>query len=156
MKATPGPKAPTGPQNPRPDGTRDNPLIPDAIVIPFPTDRRKEQIRMSARDSITDVMSSIASFEPQSGMEVARFMEEWGDLVNIMGEAFSTLADRMGNEMPIAAPVQDSVRDLSGGFFALSGVAQQAYATMLAAHEADIQRVENPRPGEELWDTGRE
>lgn len=147
LKAQPGRKNP----EPRPDGTPDRPLVPDAIIIPFPHDRREEQIKMSTRDAIADAMNQIAMFEPQSGMDIARFMEEQGDNVSAMGEAFTTLADRMSSEMPLAAPVVDAVRDLGAGLLSLVSLAQDAHATMLAAHEADIQRIENPRPNEGLW-----
>lgn len=150
LKAQPGPKTTA-----RPDGTPDRPLIPDAIIIPFPHDRREEQIKMSTRDAINDAMAQIAQFEPQSGMDIVRFLEEQGDNVSAMGEAFTTLADRMASEMPLASPVVDAVRDLGAGLLSLVGIAQDAHGTMLAAHEADLQRIENPRPNEGLWNPDR-
>lgn len=130
---------------------------PKATVQPGPRHPQPEvQRNMSVSESITDAFAQLARFEASSASEVERLIIEQPEMFATIGDHYSTLADRMVTEMPFDPAVADAVRDLGAAIAAAGQVAEQAHAVMRQAHEADFARTEQPRPGEELWDTGRQ
>jgi hypothetical protein len=133
-----------------------DPTIPGGNVIAFSLHRTQGAAMHSPREAIADAFAQLAHWEPESGTDVARLMEEFKDMFDTIGTSFTTLADRMQSEMPLAAPVVDSVRDIGAGVLSMGSIAENAHSVMLEEHEADLARQNDPRPGENLWNPEKE
>lgn len=144
-------------------GRRHLRLVPD-LPVPDPTPapvrditltpihRNGELIYVSdPNEAIMEAFQNMASFQPSSAREVEQWLQQQHETLQAVVASYSILADRMRDEMPFAAPVADSVREIGIAIGAAGGIAQSAHQTLRVAHEADIRRYEDPRPGEDMW-----
>lgn len=105
---------------------------------------------------ITEAFQQLAMFQPESASDMARFLEVHHEMFAQIGTAYATLADRMVSEMPYGNSTADSMRDLGAAFTGLSGVAQEIHGVFRQEHEAELARIESPRPDERQWDTDQQ
>lgn len=84
-------------------------------------------------------------------MELARALECLSPAESRIGEAFANLAQRMRDEMPINEDFVEGVDLVSEGHHDLAKTCSELPDSFRISHDADVQRVENPRNGEELW-----
>lgn len=104
--------------------------------------------------AISEAFAMLASFQPESASDWERFLAQQHEMLSDIATSYGTLADRAVSEMPFGAGSADSLRDLGNGFGGLAGVAQDVHAMFRQEHEAELARIESPRPNEQLWDTG--
>jgi hypothetical protein len=102
---------------------------------------------------IAEAFNQLAQFQPGSASEMERYLAMQHELFTNIGMAYTVLADRMSSDMPFGPAVADSTRDLGAAFSSLSGLAQDVHATFRQEHEAELARIEAPRPNEQIWDT---
>lgn len=72
-----------------------------------------------------------------------------------IGRAFANLAKRMRDEMPLNEDFIEGVDLVSEAHYDIAKMCEELPNSFQISHEADIDRVENPRPSEELWDPMR-
>jgi hypothetical protein len=142
MKVPAGPKTTTPPDSPVP------PTIPDNVI---PINRKRQLAMSTPTEVIVDAFQQLAAFQPESAREVEQFLEQQQEMLSQIGQSYGVLSDRMRDGMPFAAPVADSVREIGVALASVGGIAQSAHQTLRVAHEADIRRYEDPRPGEDMW-----
>lgn len=87
--------------------------------------------------------------------EFETFAARFGDLFEEGGAAIATLASRLGHDFPIDAKVVQAYEEIASTCGAMKDLAADAYRTHRDAHEAELKRLESPRPGEEMWDVRR-
>lgn len=152
------PKAQSGPKHktptPDPAPTPDRPLATVTPIVQtlMPIKQNGEVIYVSSpNDLIREAFQQMAAFHPSSATEVEAWVADLAGTLTEVGQSFGVLADQMRNGMPFAAPFADSVQEIGVAIGASSGLAQNAHATMRAAHESDFQRIEDPRPDEGMW-----
>lgn len=145
MKVPSGPKTSATAPTPR----TPSPIDPNSNVIPI--NRKALQAMSTPTEVIVDAFQQLAAFQPGSAREVEQFLERQQEMLNQIGQAYGVLSDRMRDGMPFAAPVADSVREIGVALASVGGIAQSAHQTLRVAHEADIRRYEDPRPGEDMW-----
>lgn len=151
-----GMKVPTGPKaTPRvQDRPAPAPVSPAVVrdLTMTPINRNGAVIYVSNPNQvILDAFQQMAAFQPEGARDVEVWLAEQQEMLSQFGQAYGVLSDRMRDSMPFAAPVADSVREIGVALASVGGIAQSAHQTLRVAHEADIRRYEDPRPGEDMW-----
>ncbi len=93
----------------------------------------------------------IGNWDPDEAQDIEEFFGGFADYWRNQGATFSHLADRMGSELPIAAAVRDLVEEVAAACSIVGDRADEVYSAHRIEHETELERVENPRPGEEKW-----
>lgn len=102
-------------------------------------------------EQIVEAFRAMTAFHPTSASEVETWLAQHPETLTEVGAAYAVLADSMRDSMPFAAPVADAVREIGVALASAGSIAQSAHQTMRAAHIADFDRFENPRPDESMW-----
>lgn len=140
------------PPAPEPERQPGAALTPDTTTKP----KVKEARTMSATEAAAEAIEQhIGGFEPQDGEEFDRFLAGLPRLYQSMGSALDRLAARFGEELPVDASVHDHIREMAATTAGLSEFADEAYRLHRAAHEREMERYEQPRPGEQMWDVNQ-
>jgi hypothetical protein len=93
----------------------------------------------------------IGQWDPDEAADIEEFFAGLPDFWRNQGQTFMQLADRMGSELPIAASVRDLVSEVGAACTTIGEHAEETYSAHRTEHETELERVENPRPGEEKW-----
>ncbi len=103
-------------------------------------------------DQAVEAVQAIGAWEPESINDVDEFLTELGNLYEALATTQANLAQRFGSDLPIGAPIVDHLAELASGAAALTDHANQGRSIFRSFHEAEFERLENPRPHEEMWD----
>lgn len=103
-------------------------------------------------DQAVDAVHAIGAWEPESINDVDEFLTDLGNLYEALATTQANLAQRFGSDLPIGAPIVDHLAELASGAAALTDHANEGRSIFRSVHEAEFERLENPRPREEMWD----
>lgn len=107
----------------------------------------------SALSPVVDaVQQNIGGFEPENALDTQAFLAGLQELYTEVGTALINVADRLASEHPVDAAVIDHIREMGGHTMVLANWGAQTHGLFRAAHEAELRRLEEPRPREEDWD----
>lgn len=146
----PGPRH-TVPEPVRIDSGPNSLIPPEWITAVAP----KEAAMSTPTEAVKDAYASIAQFSPENHADVDGFLTGMRDMVEFQAHCLKTLADRFGSEFPFAAPVVETISEMAAGNAALVDHVESVQTAYRSAHAEEINRIENPRPGEEFWDASR-
>jgi hypothetical protein len=62
------------------------------------------------------------------------------------------LADRLGSEFPVHHAVIEHLHEMAATTAGLAEFAQEAHSIHRVAHAKELERIEEPRPNEQIWD----
>ena len=99
-----------------------------------------------------DAIDNISHWEPETVSDVDEFLSDLAELYEALATTQARLAERFGSDLPIGAAVVEHLSELASTAAALTDHARESQSIFRAAHEAEFERLENPRPKEELWD----
>lgn len=103
-------------------------------------------------EQAAEAIGAVGAWEPESITEVDRFLDDLGSLYKALATTQANLAERFSSDLPIGRPVVDHLNELASGAAALTDHASQGRAIFRSHHESEFERLENPRPHEEMWD----
>ena len=106
----------------------------------------------AATDAITE---HIAGFEPENALDIEAFLGGLDHLFTALGSSLVTVSERLGGEHPVDASVVEHVQQLGAHALTLAEYGTQSHSLFRAAHESELQRLEQPRMREEDWDVER-
>jgi DNA-binding GntR family transcriptional regulator len=98
------------------------------------------------------VQQHIGGFTPESASELDRFLQDLPQLFERTAEALAQLADRFGSDLPVHPSVHEHLRELAAVSAGSAEFAEEAWSLHRTAHERELERIENPRPHEDMWD----
>jgi hypothetical protein len=98
----------------------------------------------------------IGGFEPENAADLDRFLSALPEYFDSVASAFRTVADTLADRYPIEPVVTERLREIGATIAGMSDFSGEAHAAHRAAHERELTRIENPRPGEALWDVGNQ
>jgi hypothetical protein len=133
-----------GPEPPVPD--------PGGEMVPPPVAHQEEKNMGHLDGAIEAIHDSIGNFHPENVDELQAWFQELPEVFTELGSALETASGRFADEYPIANAVSDHMSELAGTTSGLSDHAGATYEVFRQAHEADLQRIEEPRPNEEFMD----
>lgn len=104
-------------------------------------------------DAATEAVSEyIGAWAPESALDLDSFLSGLPRLFDTLAAAVSGVAERLTAEFPIHPSVPEHLEEIAATVAGMSEFAAEAHAIHLVAHAAEMERIENPRPNEELWD----
>lgn len=98
------------------------------------------------------IHGSIGGFEPENVEDLGAFLQDLPNVFEAMTSGLHRLADRFGDELPLHSSVVEHVREMASSLSGLHEYAAEAHHVFRTAHEQELERLENPRPNEKLWD----
>lgn len=130
---------------------------PGAALAPSAT-TPKRRSRVSSRvEAATDAIEeNIGSFEPENVEDLGSFLRGLPGLYDAVASSLSRVADRFGDELPVDNRVSEHIREMASQAAGLREYADEAYGIFRAAHEEDLNRLENPRPNEQFMDVSQQ
>lgn len=104
-------------------------------------------------DAATEAVSEyIGAWAPESAVDLDSFLAGLPRLFDTLAAAVSGVAERLTSEFPVHPSVPEHLEEIAATVAGMSEFAAEAHAIHLVAHSAEMERIENPRPHEELWD----
>jgi hypothetical protein len=103
--------------------------------------------------SITeDLMHAAQSGDMDGALNLLHLAEQMPTVFTNIANAFMTVAQRTNDEMPIGPETKEAFTAVAEQVQKIVDAAEQCAPTMRREHEADIERLENPRTNEQAWD----
>lgn len=96
---------------------------------------------------------SALKFEPDGMMQVLATCENMPQALTHVADTFKHLAERSDEEFPLEKEVGESMGEVYDLLMKAVDAAEEVGKTFRQAHEHDVARHEEPRTGEETWDT---
>jgi hypothetical protein len=103
----------------------------------------------AAAEAIRD---NIGGFNPANATQLDNFLLELPQLFEETAKALADLASRFESELPIHPSVAEHIKELAAVSGGAAEYAEEGYALHRTAHDRELDRIENPRPHEEVWD----
>jgi hypothetical protein len=98
----------------------------------------------------------IGGFEPENAADLDHFLSALPQYFGSVASAFHSLADTLADRYPVEPVVTERLREIGATIAGMSDFSGEAHAAHRSAHERELSRIENPRPGESLWDVGKQ
>lgn len=103
--------------------------------------------------AVTDAIDEhIGAAEFDNAVAIFGFLAGLEPMCSHLGMALANAAARLGSDSPLDRAVVDHLNEMAAFAVNLGAWGQQAHSLARAAHENDLQRLENPRPNEQAFD----
>ena len=103
----------------------------------------------AAAEAVTD---NIGSWVPENALDLDLFLAGLPRLFEAVAASVAGVAERLGSEFPVDPSVPEHLQEIAATVAGMGEFAGEAHAIHRVAHAAEMERIENPRPHEELWD----
>ena len=101
------------------------------------------------------VSTGFANFRPEKPEDFEGFFSGLPGFFEDQSKALGTLAQRADDEMPLNQSVVEELREIVSAFNGLRDKAQELNQHFRTAHEPELKRANEPRPGEAAWNVQR-
>lgn len=99
------------------------------------------------------VTQHLAGWAPETAVDMINMFEkEMPGMLENLGAAFATLGDRTSSDMPLDPIVGEHMGELASAAHSMADVARELASSFRQKHEVEINRIENPRAAENVWD----
>jgi hypothetical protein len=115
---------------------------------------RKARVFSPVAYAADAVEQTIGAWEPGHMVNVGELL---GDLPGFFAReavALDAMVTRLREEYPLDQGVADHYAELITGLHAIAADAREGLGMYRASHQRDIERLEDPREGEDRWDVG--
>lgn len=100
------------------------------------------------------LQEQLGSWEPENAKDTNDMLEALPSLFENLGEVLVHMAEIVTMHA-IEPAVTDELREAAASADGHREQFEQVYKTFRSVHEHDLERLEEPRPGEEDWDVTR-
>ncbi|MFJ8628943.1 hypothetical protein ACIRD3_39685, partial [Kitasatospora sp. NPDC093550] len=108
------------------------------------------------RGAAEDMHTQAQQGEISGMLAVLRSIETMPDAITYIANTFGVVAERLSpEEAPLDPAVTDSLMEVYGLLVKAADAASEVAEVFKKKHEPEIQRLEDPRVGEEMWDVTR-
>ncbi|WP_017540803.1 hypothetical protein [Nocardiopsis halophila] len=108
------------------------------------------------RDAAEELKDALSEFGNIGMLDYEKGLKELPSLFEKLAQGLDQMAHRAEDEEPIDSSVIEFFDQISQASRGASDVADEMPGLFRAAHEAELERLENPRPHEEKWDVSRQ
>jgi hypothetical protein len=129
------------------------PLKPDTADHPR---QRKHPVSNQLQDTAEAIHQGIGSFEPENVDDLGAFLQGLPAVYEALTSGLSRLADRFGDEYPLHPAVVEHIRELGSAAAGQHEYAAEAHHIFTTSHQDDLERLDNPRTGEEFMDVSNQ
>ncbi|WP_326828658.1 hypothetical protein OIE13_22185 [Streptosporangium sp. NBC_01810] len=134
---------------------RPGPAIPRPTAAASTTSSSSRSTTMSSGNIIAAseaLRDYIGAFVPQTAADMTDFVADLHEVFTALDESLASVSARFSDEEPVHPVVVDHLGELRSMVSALVDVAADAGPIFKQAHEADLERLDNPRPNEQKMD----
>jgi len=104
-------------------------------------------------DAATEAIDQhIGGYQPANAIDLGEFLQHLPQLFESLGSSLSNVAGTLGEQFPIDPSLPERLREIGAAAAGLADHAAEAHSVHRNAHEKELERIENPRPNERLWD----
>jgi len=97
------------------------------------------------------IQSGFANFRPEKPEDFEGLFAGLPEFFADQASSLGTLAQRADDEMPLNKNVIEEVREIVANMNGLRDKAEELNQHFRVAHETELKRVHEPRPGEAAW-----
>jgi hypothetical protein len=97
------------------------------------------------------IRESFGSFKPAQPEDFEGFFKGFPEFFEGQGQSLATLVQRADDEMPLDKSVVEEMREIVATINGLRDKADQLNQHFRVAHEGELKRANEPRPGEKAW-----
>lgn len=101
------------------------------------------------------VEQQIGSWEPDNAVDLDLFLSSLPRLFEAVSTSIGHVAGRLGSDFPVHPAVTERLREIASTVAGMSEFAAEAHSIHRSAHASELERIEDPRPGEQMWDVTR-
>jgi len=94
----------------------------------------------------------IGGWQPANAVDLDMFLGSLPRLFESVASSLSHVADTLGDQFPVDPSVPERLREIASTVTGMADYSGEAHAAHRVAHERELERIENPRPNEQLWD----
>jgi len=104
-------------------------------------------------DAATEAVSEhIGAFAPENATDLDAFLLGLPRLFEAVASSVAGVAERLGSEFPVDPSVCEHLQEIAATVAGMGEFAGEAHAIHRVAHAAELERIEDPRPNERIWD----
>jgi hypothetical protein len=104
----------------------------------------------SIAQNAAEAAEALASWHPEDGEDADVTLKALAGMVESWHAGLQGLISNL-HDNPIDPGVMEEMEEVVSNLAGASEGLHQAYASFRAKHEAELQRVEEPRPNESMW-----
>jgi hypothetical protein len=101
------------------------------------------------------VEQHVGSWEPENAVDLDLFLFRLPRLFEAVSGSIGHVASRLGAEFPVDPAVTERLREIASTVAGMSDFAAEAHALHRVEHAKELERIEEPRPGEQMWDVAQ-
>lgn len=102
------------------------------------------------------VQQSIGGWAPENAVELDQFLIALPDLLESVSSSIHRVASRLGDEFPVERAVIEHLQDVAATVAGMCDYVGEAHGIHRRVHEKEIERIEQPRPNEAMWDVSKQ
>lgn len=102
--------------------------------------------------AIEAVSENIGGWIPENALDLDAFLAGLPVLFETVASSVAGVAELLGAEFPVHPSVPEHLQEIAATVAGMGEFAGEAHAIHRVAHAAEMERIENPRPNERLWD----
>jgi hypothetical protein len=104
-------------------------------------------------DAAAEAISEyIGGWAPENALELDSFLAGLPGLFEALAAAMAGVAERLGAEFPVDPAVPEHLAEIAATVAGMGDFAAEAHAIHRTVHAPELERIENPRQNEDLWD----
>lgn len=108
-------------------------------------------------DAVTEsIDQGIGGFEPENVDALGDWLRALPHVYGALAGGLARVAERFGGDLPVHPSVVEHLHEMSASAAGQQEYAGEAHHLFRTSHEADLERLEDPRPGEEFMDKSRQ
>jgi hypothetical protein len=104
-------------------------------------------------EAASEMEAAASRYDPDGAMHVLGTIEGFPEALTSIANTFKILAERCDDAFPVHQRVGEALLEVHTLLAQAAGTSEEAGKAFREEHAADIARHEEPRPGEEMWDT---
>lgn len=98
----------------------------------------------------------VGGFVPQNAADLTAFVSDLSQVFEAFSESLGSINTKFSDDEPVAPAVVDHIEELRAMLNGLVDFAAETGQVFRAAHEADLERLDNPRPNEQKMDISQQ
>jgi hypothetical protein len=104
-------------------------------------------------DAATEALTEyIGAWVPENAMDLDLFLAGLPLLFEAVASSVATVAERLGSEFPVHPSVPEHLQEIAATVAGMGEFAGEAHAIHRTVHATELERIEDPRPNEGIWD----
>jgi hypothetical protein len=98
------------------------------------------------------VIENVGAWVPENAIDLDLFLAQLPQLFEALASSIAGVAERLASEFPVDPAVPEHLQEIAATVAGMGEFAGEAHGIHRTAHAAEMERIENPKPGGSLWD----